>query len=306
MDRFRSIEVFVKVAEHGSFAAAARSLAMSPPAVTRAVAMLEDRLGMPLFKRTTRSVHLTEGGTRFLVDGQRILAELEEAEAAAAGVHGSPRGELRVTAPVLFGRMFVAPVLGDFLNQYPLVTCQTLFVDRNVNILDEGQDVAVRIGDLPDSSMTAIKVGSVRRVVIASPDYIKCHGLPKRPQDLSSHRTIHSTGLGVASDWLFQEKGKAFSLHVSCQLRMNTNDAAIELVQRGWGICQVLSYQVSPSLADKSLQTVLDQFELPPLPIHILHHEGRNASARIRAFVDYSVERLRSDRALNPNTFGGV
>ena len=153
MDRFHAIQTFVKVAESGGFAAAARDLAMSPPAVTRAVAMLEAHLGTRLFVRTTRSVRLTESGARFLADGRRILLDLEEAEEAAVGSHASPAGELRITAPVLFGRTFVTPILGDFLDSYPLVTCQTLFLDHIVNLMDEGLDAAIRIGDLPDSSL---------------------------------------------------------------------------------------------------------------------------------------------------------
>lgn len=299
MDRFHSLQVFGEVARCGSFAGAARSLAMSPPAVTRAVAMLEDRLGTRLFVRTTRSVRLSESGERFLQDSQRILVDLEEAEAAAVGSHAAPRGELRVTAPALFGAMFVTPILGDFLNDYPLVSCQTLFVDRVVNLMDEGMDVAIRIGELPDSSLTAVRAGSVRRVLFASPDYIDQFGLPQHPNDLSDHKLIHSMAIGASREWDFIDTGKPLSIRYRPRLRMNTNDAVIELACQGWGISRLLSYQIAPHLADGRLQTILSAFEMPPLPIHIVHQEGRMVSAKVRAFVDTMVERLRGDAALN-------
>lgn len=299
MDRFHSIQVFVKVADCGGFAAAARDLAMSPPAVTRAVAMLEDRLGTRLFVRTTRSVRLTESGERFLQDGRRILLELEEAEEAAVGSHAAPRGELNITGPVLFGRMFVTPILGDFLDQYPLVRARTLFVDRVVNLMDEGLDVAIRIGDLPDSSLIAVRAGTVRRVMFASPEYIRKHGLPQRPEDLSSHRLIQSLAMGASAEWPFQENGKPISIRAEPRLRMNTNDAVIELALRGWGLSSLLSYQIAPYLAEGRLQTVLSAFEIPPQPIHVVHQEGRMVSAKVRSFVDFMVERLRADPALD-------
>ena len=299
MDRFHSIQVFVKVAECGGFAAAARDLAISPPAATRAVAMLEDRLGTRLFVRTTRSVRLTESGERFLQDGRRILLELEEAEEAAVGAHAAPRGELNITGPVLFGRMFVTPILGDFLDLYPLVRARTLFVDRVVNLMDEGLDVAIRIGDLPDSSLIAVRAGTVRRVMFASPGYIKKHGLPQRPEELSSHRLIQSLAMEASPEWPFQESGTPFSVRAEPRLRMNTNDAVIELAVRGWGLSRLLSYQIAPYLADGRLQTVLSEFELPPLPIHVVHQEGRMVSAKVRSFVDFMVERLRADPALD-------
>lgn len=299
MDRFQALQVFGKVAEQGSFAGAARTLAMSPPAVTRAIAMLEDRLGTRLFVRTTRSVRLTQSGTRFLEDSRRILIDLEEAEAAAVGSHAVPRGDLRITAPVLFGRMFVTPILGDFLEQFNQVTCQTLFVDRIVNLMDEGQDVAIRIGELPDSSLTAIRAGQVRRTLFASPAYLESQGLPQHPSELSDHRLIHALATGAPAEWQFQEAGKILSTRIAPRIRMNTNDAVIELALRGWGVSRLLSYQIAPYLKDNRLKTVLGSYELPPLPIHVVHQEGRMVSARVRAFVDYMVTHLRADPDLN-------
>ena len=299
MDRFQAIQVFVKVADSGGFAAAARELALSPPAVTRAVAMLEERIGTRLFVRTTRSVRLTESGERFLQDGRRILMELEEAEEAAVGSHAAPRGDLRITAPVLFGRMHVAPILGMFLGQFPMVSAQTLFVDRVVSLMDEGMDVAIRIGNLSDSSLIAVRVGAVRRVLFASPDYIEKFGKPKHPNDLGDHRLIQVLTMGSSAEWKFAENEKLLSVSIKPRLRMNTNDAVIELAAQGWGISSLLSYQVAPYLADGRLQIILSDYELPPLPVHVVHQEGRMVSAKVRAFVDYMVERLRADPALN-------
>ena len=295
MDRFHAIQTFVKVAECGGFAAAGRALGMSPPAVTRAVAMLESRLGTRLFVRTTRSVRLTESGARFLEEGRRILLELNEAEEAAAGSHAEPRGELRITAPVLFGRLVVTPMLTGFLERYPEMSCQTLFVDRVVNLMDEGLDVAIRIGELPDSSHMARRIGSVRHCLFAAPAYIGERGAPSHPKALKDHRLIQPLTMGGAAEWRFQENGKKFSVAVQSRLRMNTNDAIIEAALQGWGISRLLSYQLAPYVADGSLQILLDEFEMPAIPIHILHQEGKLVSAKVRAFVDYMAARLKID-----------
>jgi len=299
MDRFHTIAVFIKVAELEGFAAAGRQLAMSPPAVTRAVASLENRLGTRLFVRTTRSVRLTESGSRFLQDAKRVLLELEEAEEAAIGSHAAPRGTLQITAPVLFGRLFVTPILGDFLERFPLVDARTLYVDRVVNLMEEGLDIAIRIGDLPDSSLTAVRVGMVRRVLFAAPDYIERFGRPNTPDDLANHRLVQSLAMGLSPEWPFLINGASASVRVEPRLRMNTNDAVIELILRGWGISRLLSYQIAPQLADGRFLALLEGFEMPPVPIHVIHQEGRLVSARVRAFVDFMVERLRIDPALN-------
>ncbi len=298
MDRFHAIRVFIEVAERGGFAAAARAMAMSPPAVTRAVSALEDRIGTRLLVRTTRSVRLTESGERFLHDGKRILAELEEAEDAAIGSHAAPRGELRITAPVLFGRLFVAPILAEFLDAYPHVGARTLFVDRVVNLMDEGLDVAIRIGNLPDSSLTAIRAGTVRPVMFAAPDYLDKHGRPAHPDDLVRHRLILPLATGVFHEWAFRDNGAPLSVRIESRLRMNTNDAIIELAMRGWGLSRLLSYQVAAQIADGRLEIVLGEYEPAPMPIHVVHQEGRMVSARLRAFVDFMVERLRADASI--------
>ena len=295
MDRFHLMSVFVAVAEEEGFAAAARRLSLSPPAVTRAIAALEQQLAVKLLNRTTRFVRATEAGQRYLEDARRILAEVEAADEAAAGINAEPRGHLSVTAPVLFGRMFVMPGIVDYLNTYPGTDVSAVFVDRVVNMLEEGIDLGVRIGELPDSSLRALRVGSVRMVVCASPEYLRRHGRPERPQDLLDHSLITASAVRNIADWRFQSG----ALRLQSRLTVNTNDAAIEAARQSLGITRLLSYQVAPQLAIGELETLLQDHEPAPLPIHIVHREGRYASRRIRAFVDLMAKRLRADAALN-------
>jgi DNA-binding transcriptional LysR family regulator len=299
MDRLQAMTVFIEVAESGSFAKAGRLLRLSPPAVTRAVAALEARLGTPLLIRTTRSVTLTEAGQRFLADAQRILAELAEAEEAAAGIHAAPRGMLHVTAPVLFGRIYILPILRDFLDRYPDVTGEALFVDRVVNLAEEGIDVAIRIGELPDSGLTAIRVGQVRRIVFGAPAYFADHGEPRHPRELAGHKVISASGATPLLDWRFADADGAVTARVKPLLFMNTLDALIELVLSAWAIARALSYQIAPHVRAGRLKPVLQGFEPAPLPVHVVHREGRRASTKLRAFIDFAVERLRADPALN-------
>lgn len=286
------------MAEKGGFAAAARALVMSPPAVTRSISALEDHLGARLLHRTTRSVRLTEGGARFLEHGQRLLLDLKVAEEVAHGPHGIPRGVLRLTAPMLFGRLYVTPILGDFLDLYPEVTCQTLFLDRSVNLMDEGLDVAVRIGALPDSTLTAIRVGAVRWVTFAAPGYLEEHGVPEHPRDLRDHRLIQSVSVSGAREWAFLEQGREIRIKIEPRLRMNTNDAIVALAAGGWGISRLLSYQIAPDVALGRLRPILESYELPAIPIHVVHQEGRMTSPKVRACVDFLVDRLRAEPAI--------
>ena len=295
MDRFHLMSVYVAVAEEEGFAAAARRLRMSPPAVTRAIAALEEQLGVKLLNRTTRFVRATEAGQRYLDDARRILGEVDAADEAAAGINAEPRGHLSITAPVLFGRMFVTPGIVDYLNSYPGTEVSAVFLDRIVNMLEEGIDVGIRIGELPDSSLRALRVGSVRLVLCASPEYLQAHALPQKPEDLLDHSLIVSSAGSNAIDWRFN----SLNLRIKPRLTVTTNDAAIEAASRSLGITRLISYQVAPQLTSGGLKIVLVNHEPPPLPIHIVHREGRYASARIRAFVDLMARRLRADKALN-------
>jgi len=295
VNKFHAIQVFIEVADCKGFASAARKLNMSPPSVTRAVSMLENELGTRLFVRTTRSLRLTEAGKRFLEDGRRILVDLEEAELAAIGSHATPQGELRITAPVLFGKMFVTPILAAYLKLHAQVSAHTLFVDRVVNLMDEGMDAAIRIGELPDSTLTAVRCGFVRQVMFASTSYLAEHGTPLHPKELSSHRIVKSVATSDFHDWPYREDGEQCSIQLEPQVRMNTNDAVIEMVASGNGISRLLSYQVAPYIADGSMQAILTDFALPPIPVHVLHQEGSMVSAKTRSFVDFMVSSLRSN-----------
>lgn len=299
MDRVHLMTVFVAVAEAESFAGGARRLKMSPPAVTRAIVALEEALGVRLLNRTTRVVRVTEAGARYLEDARRILVELEEADAAAAGVNALPRGQLAVTAPVLFGKLYVMPIITEYLLAFEEATVSAVFVDRVVNFVDEGLDVGIRIGLLPDSSLRAIRVGQVRRVVVGAPSYLERQGIPQEPEDLAAHRLIAATGVTATNDWAFQSGGRRLAVRVRPRIVANTNDGPLEAALRGYGLTRLLSYQVAPQLATGALKTVLAQFEGPDLPVHVIHREGRHGTAKVRSFVDLAVERLRADPALN-------
>lgn len=299
MDRLHLMTVFVAVAEAESFAGGARRLGMSPPAVTRAIAALEGRLGAKLLNRTTRFVRTTEAGQRYLDDARRIIAEVDEAGEAAAGINAEPRGHLAITAPVMFGRLFVLPVIVEFLQRYPAVEVSALFLDRVVNLLEEGLDVGVRIGELPDSSMKAIRAGYVRPVMCASPKYLDKYGIPESPTELPEHSVIAASGVSPTHQWRFGRGSKSTTVRVKPRLTVTTNDAAIEAAVRGFGIARLLSYQIFPYLSEGQLQILLSEYEPASMPIHVLHREGRYASAKVRSFVDLIAVRLREDRALN-------
>jgi DNA-binding transcriptional LysR family regulator len=299
MDRFHSMNVFVAVAEAQGFASAARKLGMSPPAVTRAIASLEQRLGVKLLNRTTRHVRTTVAGDRYLEDARRVLAEADAADQSVSGINAEPRGNLAITAPVMFGRMYVAPVIVEYLELYPETEISALFLDRNVNMLQEGIDVGLRIGELPDSSMRALRVGSVRQVVCASPAYLQRRGRPSRPEDLSSHSLILSSAVSDIPSWSFNTDQGLRSQRLKPRLTVTSNAAAVETALRDFGITQLLSYQVAEQVAAGELEIILEAFETAPRPIHILHREGRYASATARSFIDLIVERLRADGALN-------
>ncbi|WP_417813533.1 LysR family transcriptional regulator [Thalassospira alkalitolerans] len=298
MDRFQAMKIFVRVVEARSFAGAARQLRSSPPAVTRAVAFLEQITGARLLTRTTRSVTLTEPGVRYYADCRRLLADLNEAEAAAGGAYARPSGTLTITAPVEFGQMYVFPVLAEFLDIYPDMRGHALLLDRVVNIVEEGIDIAIRIGHMADTSMSAIKVGMVRHIMCGSPDYFARYGRPQVPADLGAHKVIASTGSSVPLDWQFGGDQK-INLSVTARLQSNSIAAARKAAIDGWGVLRMLSYQAAPYIKDGLLDVVLREHEPEPLPIHIVHPEGRHAPAKVRAFIDLAVDRLRSDKRIN-------
>lgn len=290
MDELQAMKVFTAVIDAGGLAAAGRRLGLSPPTVTRIIGQLESHLGTRLLVRTTRIVKPTTAGERYSEDCRRILADIAEAAASVLGAHATPSGVLTVTAPVQFGQTYVMPVLLDFLDRHPHVRARAVFVDRVVNIIDEGIDVAIRIGSLPDSSVHSVKVGTVRRIVCAAPSYIARMGEPKTPADLAEHRLIATTTDG-AINWRFARRAPAH--HFQATLASNSIRAAIIAAEKGWGISQLLSYQVADQLRKGRLVRILKPFEQEPLPVTVLHTEGRSAQAKVRAFVDLVAERLR-------------
>lgn len=275
--------MFIEVAERESLSAAARQLCVSAPTVTRVLNDFEKELGVLLLHRTTRAVTLTEPGQIFLKEARRIVDLYRDATDLLRGAHRAPTGLLRLTAPILFGQYYVLPVLTQFLEQHQETQVEAIFLDRNVNLVEEGFDLAVRIGSLPDSSMMATRVGSVRRVVCGHPEYLQTYGIPTTPDDLREHQLISATPIGPSHEWCFKNN-KHFK--VKSRIFLSSMRAAIDAAKSGFGLTQVLSYQIEPDILSGTLQIVLTDFEVEPLPVHIIHAEGREASAKVRVFVE--------------------
>jgi len=292
MDRFETLTAFVAVADRRGFAAAARTLDMSPPAITRAVAALENHLGVTLFHRSTRAVSLTDEGVAFLEPARRILADLREAEHLVMGGRSVPRGQLYVTAPVTFGRMHVLPTIGALLAKYEGLSARMMLLDRNVRIIEEGIDVAVRIGALVDSALRVVGIGTVGQVIVASPAYLAEHGVPSRPADLRDHRCIVGNGVRVGGAWPFGAKGQATET-LSARLTVNTIDATIAAAEAGLGLANVLSYQVAGAIAAGRLVPLLEDHAPSPLPVSLLYDAGRATMPAVRAFIEAMRERAR-------------
>lgn len=298
MDRLESMALFVAVVDEGGFAAAARKMKVSPPVVTRAISELEAIMGVRLLTRTTRVVRVTDAGARYAEDCRRVLADIDEMEDLASGAHGAVRGRLVVTASALFGRMYVTPIVLKYLRTYPEAEVECRFNDRVVNMMDEGIDVAIRIGQLQDSSYQAIRVGQVRRVLCASPAYLKKHGKPRVPEDLQSHVIISANGVTPSPNWRFSNADASKVVRVDPKLTMMSNDAAIVAALDGFGITCVLSYMIAPHISDGRLVEVLGRYQADVLPVHVMHHEGRHDARKVRAFLDIAVKELRGGDAV--------
>ena len=294
MDRLHELEVLIAVADSGSFAKAGNRLRLSPPAVTRAIAALEDRLGARVFQRTTRSLTITEVGQRFLDSARRILTDLDQAEKAAVGETATPQGHLTITASVTFGRSALGPVVPDFLVRYPGITASVLLLDRVTNLVEEGIDVAVRIGSLPNSNLIARRVGTVGRMLVASPDYLRRRGTPLAPPDLKHHAMIAFTGLIPNREWRFNPPQGATSVTLAPILEINDAATAIEAAEMGHGITVALSYMVHDKIRRGTLVPVLDGLAEPPRPVHLVYPESRLVAPKVRAFVDFAAPRLKA------------
>lgn len=294
MDRLETVEIFVAVAEAGSFVGAARRLGRAPAAMTRAVAALEDRLGIRLFNRTTRAVALTDAGARYLERARRALGEFAELELSAAGEQQVPQGLLTVTAPEMFGRLHMLPIAQAFMADYPQVDVSLLLLNRIVSYIDEGIDLGLRIAHLPDSSLQAILVGQVQQICCASPAYLAAHAAPRRIQDLAEHATISTTGVRPAADrWSFVRGGETVSVSIRPRLAVNSVQTALDAAIAGGGIVRLLSYQTAIPEAAGDLVRVLEDEPQPPIPVHIVHPSGRNLALKARLFIDRAVGALR-------------
>lgn len=290
MDRIDAMQAFVAVADLQGFAPAARKLGLSPSNVTRMIAALEERLGARLLQRTTRQVALTDAGARYLERARRIIADVEEAESSAEGERTKPGGRLVVSAPVGFGRLHVSPVMSAYLKRYPEVSADLRLSDRVINLVEEGVDLAVRIGHLPDSTLVARHVGEMRRIVVASKEYLGRRGEPKTPAEIVGHDTIQFGAATAAPDWRFVEDGREIRVATTPRFATNSADAAIQYAEAGGGLTRVLAYQAAESLKARRLQIVLARFEPPAMPIHVVYPTMRLLSAKVRTFIDLVTE----------------
>ena len=294
MDRFESMSVFVTVVEAGGFSAASRRLGRPLATVSRKVSELEDELGIVLLNRTTRHVTLTDSGRQYFEACRRILNDIEEAERAATGEYQTPKGEIIVTAPIVFGRMHVLPIVTEFMAAYPETQVRLVLVDRVGSLLEENADVAVRIAALPDTSMVATRVGSTTRVLCASPGYLDAHGAPASLDDLTHHQLINITALPPASGWLVSVEGKEVVVPVEPRLVVTTAEAGVEAAIRGAGIVQALCYQVTDAVCAGKLTRQLPAHEPEHVPISLVFKGGKAVPAKLRAFLDLAAPRLRS------------
>lgn len=292
MDRLLTLEMFVAVAGEGGFAAAARKLGSSPPAVTRGIAALEGRLGTLLFHRSTRAVALTDEGAAFLEQARRILDDLAGAERELRGAAAEPRGQLYVTAPVMFGRLHVLRVVGALMAEHRELMVRMMLIDRNVRIVEEGIDVAVRIGPLADSALKAVRIGWVRQMLVASPAYLARRGAPQVMADLAQHDLIGTMGPRAAGEW--QLASGKWRLDPRPRLVLNTVDGVLAAVEAGMGIANLLSYQLADALGAGRLITLLADEQPPPLPVHLLFEPSRAGLPAVRAFVDAMKARMRT------------
>ncbi|BFT63507.1 LysR substrate-binding domain-containing protein [Pseudomonas moorei] len=298
MDRYHEMLIFEALSERPSLAAAARRLDVSGPTVVRAIARLEERLGVALLGRSTRGVVLTEAGVAFMVDCSRILKQVDEAEASAKGLHVQAQGNLTVLLPLLFSRYVMTPLLLSYMNLYPEVKVFAQYHDRFPSMNEEGIDVAVLIGHLPSSSLIARQVGHVRSMVCSSPAYLLRHGEPSVPEDLRNHRLVATHAYRDKVQWDFHEDGELHHVKARARISCATIQAAIDAAAHGAGITRCPSYPLHEYLRNGRLHRVLQPYELPALPVHVVYREGRKASMRVRSFVDHMVDGLREHPAM--------
>ena len=306
MDRLDAMSILVASVEAGSFSAAGRKLRVPLPTISRKIADLEAHLKTRLLIRSTRKLALTDAGLAYVAACRRILEDIEEAETQASGEYSIPRGELTITAPIVFGRLHILPVVSDFLTHFAEINVRMTLSDRNFNLVDDHIDVAVRIGDLPDSTLIATRVGTVRRVVCGSPAYLAAHGTPKAPADLSDHMCVTFSEMASGTSWAFAPSGRqAKPFRPLCRLHINTAEAAIDAASAGVGLTNVLSYQVARSVSEGALRIVLEPFEPSPVPVHMIHAHQGLLPLKIRRFLEFAAPRIRRSLVADQKTLGG-
>src|SRR5580698_7347941 len=296
MDRLEAMSLLLSVVEAGSLSAASRKLGVPLPTVSRRISELEAHLNTRLLTRSTRKLALTDAGAAYLASAKRILDEVSEAERAASGEHAAPRGDLVITAPIVFGRLHVLPVITEFLSQWSEINVRLVLADRNLHLIDDHVDIAVRIGALADSALISIQVGAVRSVVCGSPAYFAAHGVPKRPEDLTALSAVTFDPLSSPQHWIFRDPKSKRELRapVRSRLTVNTAEAAIDGAAAGIGVTRVLSYQVAQAVLDGRIQIVLAEHEPEPAPVSLIHFGQGLMPLRARMLLDFAAPRLRA------------
>jgi DNA-binding transcriptional LysR family regulator len=293
MDKLESMSTLVAAIEAGSLSAASRQLGVPLATVSRRVAELENHLGVRLLTRTSRRLQPTDAGRAYVAACRKVLDDIGEAERAATGEYRTPKGDLVLTAPVVFGRLHVLPVVMEFLRAYPDINVRLRLADSIVNLLEESIDLALRIGELPDSSLIATTLGSIRRVVCGSPDYFAKYGKPAHPVELSSYDCVTFQGMTSPGRWTFRTGGSTFSVAIRSRLTVNTAEAAIDAAIGGIGVTRVLSYQAAAAVEAGKLALVLRDFETSPLPVNLVHTGQPLMPIKLRAFIDFAAPRIR-------------
>lgn len=294
MDRLESMSILLEAVGAGSLSAAARRLGMPLATVSRKVSELEEHLGTRLFNRSSRRLTLTDAGRSYVVACKRILEDVEEAERAASGEYSAPKGDLTVTSPIALGRLHVLPVTMEFLKAYPKIDIRLVLVDRVIDLLEEHVDLAVRIGELPDSALVATRVGSVRLVVCASPGYFAGRGTPRKPAEISAHDCVTFEGLAPPDAWTFRMGKSDESVAIRSRLVVTTAEAAIDAAIAGVGITRVLSYQIANAVRAGALKVALQEFEPAPRPVSLIHTGQRLLPLKLRAFLDFATPRIKA------------
>lgn len=294
MDRIEAMSVLHAVVEAGSLSGAGRRLGIPLSTVSRKVSDLEAHLGTQLLVRSTRTLSLTEAGKAYVSATRRILEDLAEVERAAAGEYAVVKGELVITAPIVFGRLHMVPVITAFLRAYPETDVRLVLADRLLHLMDDHIDLALRIANLPDSSDVAVKVGEIRRVVCASPDYLKRHGSPQSPGDLTDHEIVTFSALAPSEAWTFGNGAAARPASYRARLTVNTAEAAIDAAVAGVGLTRVLSYQIAEAVSAGRLITVLDDYAPTPLPVSLVYSGQRMQPLKLRAFLDFATPLLKA------------